>query len=120
MVLPLALFLCAGEDPSAWGSLALVLTDRAGLGSGMLILQFHAHPQPLSFIGERVAHTASRPLVNLLIILGANIHVLPEISNVADDHGLYTLFIQRRNKSCCLLMLDILDLMLEFAQLFLL
>ena len=86
----------------------------------MLILQLHSHSQPFSFIGELVAHTASRPLMDLLIILGTHINVFPQISNIADDHGLHTLLIQCANKSCCLLVFDILDLVSEFPQLFLL
>ena len=90
----------------------------------MLILQFHNHPHSFSFIGELVAHTASRPLMDLLIGLSANINMLPKISNVADDHGLHALLhallIERGNKSRCLLMFDILDLILDFSELLLL
>ena len=99
MILPLALFLCAGEDSTTWGCLALVLTDWTGLGGVAFVLQLHNHPQPFSFVGEFVAHTASRPLMDLLIGFSANINILPEISNVANCHGLHALSIQRGNKS---------------------
>ena len=83
----------------------------------MLILQLHSHSQPFSFIGELVAHTASRPLMDLLIPFRAHINVLPEISNVANDHGLHTLLIQCGNKSTGLLVFDIFDLVLDFLEL---
>ena len=86
----------------------------------MLILQFHYHPQPFSFIGELVAHTASRPLMDLLIPFGAHINMFPQISNVANCHGLHTLLIQCGNKSCCLLVFNILDVVLDFLELLLL
>src|SRR2546421_10125285 len=58
--------------------------------------------------------------MDLLIGLSANINMLPKISNVADDHGLHAILIERGNKSRCLLMFDILDLILDFSELLLL
>ena len=58
--------------------------------------------------------------MELLIILGANIQILPDIPNIANHHGLHAFSMERGNKSRCLLMLNILDLVFEFPELFLL
>ena len=60
---------------------------------------------------------AMRPLMELLIGLSTNIQVVPDIANVANDHGLHARFIQRGNKSAGLLVFDILDLVFQFAKL---
>jgi hypothetical protein len=86
----------------------------------VLILQVHYHSQPLSLIGEHTPHSAMGPLIKLLIVLAANIHPLADLANVADDHGLHALLIQRGNKSGGLLVFDILDLVLELLELSLL
>ena len=119
VILPLALFLCAGEDTPTWRRLALVLTDWTGLGGVAFVLQFYHHAKSLGLVGDFVSNAPSRPLMDLLIGFSANINMLPEISNVAYDHGLHALLIQRGNKSRCLLVFDILDLVLDFPQLLL-
>ena len=55
--------------------------------------------------------------MDLLVIFGANIVVLPNVSHVAYDDRLHALLIQRGNQLCRLLVLDILDLVFQFPQL---
>src|SRR5260370_15852303 len=120
MVLPSTLFLCTGEDSPTGSAFALVLAYWTGLRGRVFILQLHNHPHTLRLIREHVTHFSCRPLVNFLFLFGANIIGLPNSTNIANDHGLHALLIQHGNKSFCLLMFDILDLVLQFPQLSLL
>jgi hypothetical protein len=78
------------------------------------------HSHPLRFVGEHMSHTAMRPLMDFLVIGGADIGVLADSAHVSDHDGLDALFIQRRDKSARGFMLDILDLMFDLSELFLL
>lgn len=84
-------------------------TGPAGI---VLVLQSYSHAQPLSFVGEFKADRAMRPLMNFLVVGVSNIVVLPDISDIANDHRLHALLMQRGDKPRGLLMFDILDLML--------
>ncbi len=118
MVLQLALFVRAVEHPSIWLALALMPTAGACSTGVALILQFNHHAKPLGFVCELMPDRAMRPLMNFLVIGGANIVLLSDIAHVANDHGLHALSIQRGNKSRCLLVFDILDLIAQLSQLF--
>jgi hypothetical protein len=61
-------------------------------------LQFDCYAKSLSFVGEQVADCAIRPLVNLLIVGGAYIVVVPDIAHITNDHGLHALLIQHGNE----------------------
>lgn len=55
--------------------------------------------------------------MEFLIILGANIQILPDIAHIANDYHLHALMIEHGNQMGGLLMLDILDLMFDFPEL---
>ncbi len=107
------------ELASRGGAFPLLPTGGAGLARVTLFLQHNEHPEPLRLVRQLVAHTAKTPLMKLLIILGANIQLLPDIPHIADCHSLDPLLIQGRDQSCRLLVLDILDLVLKSLELFL-
>jgi hypothetical protein len=119
VVLPRACFVCAVEYPSLWLALALMFTHGTRATGMVFVLQRYHHAKPLSFVGELVSNSTSRPLMDLLVGLSTNIVVLSDIAHIAYDHGLHALLIQRANKSCCLFVFNISDLVLEFPQLFL-
>ena len=81
--------------------------------------EHHLHAQPLGFVRELVPYTAKGPLMDTLVIGGAGIIVLPNSAHIANNYRLYSLCMQSRNQSGRLLMLDILDLVLQFLELFL-
>ena len=110
----------AGKDAPPWLALAAVTAHRTGTRRVVFVLEYNAHPQSLSLVGELVAHRATRPLVDFLVIGGANIIVLADISNIANHDDLDALMIQRRDKSRGAFVFDILDLMLQFVELLLL
>jgi hypothetical protein len=58
---------------------------------------------PLGLVGEFEAHGAMRPLVDLLIVLGANISVLPQIAHVTDHERSHACLMQRGDEPRCLL-----------------
>src|SRR6266487_5361799 len=89
-------------------------TGPAGI---VLVLQSYSHAQPLSFVGEFKTDRAMGPLMNFLVVGMSNIVVLPDISDIANDHGLHALLMQRGDKPRGLLVLNILDLVLYFLQL---
>ena len=65
----------------------------------VFVLEDNAHPQSLSLVGELVANRAMRPLVDFLVVGGANIIVLPDIAHIANHDDLDALLKQRRDKS---------------------
>ena len=89
----------AGKDAPPWLALAAVTAHRTGTRRVVFVLEYHAHPQSLSLVDELVANRATRPLVDFLVIGGANISVLADISHIANHDGLDALMIQRRDKS---------------------
>ena len=113
-----ALLVATSEHPSLWCGLPFVPTLRARFWGVGLFLQFHSHAKPLGLVGEFVAHGASGPLVQFLVIGGANIGVLPDSSHIANHHGLHALSVQRGNEPCGLLVFDIGYLLFQFPQLF--
>jgi hypothetical protein len=99
----------------------LALTDmpthRATPTGSMLILKSNNHATSLDFVGEFVAHTAKGPLMDFLIVGGADIIPLPDIPDIANHHRLHALSIQRGNKARGAFVFDISDLVSEFPQL---
>ncbi len=83
----------------------------------LLFLEHYAHARSLRFIGEQVAYGAKGPLVDLLIVLGAHIILLPDVSHVAYHDGLDALAVQRRDESRGALVLDLFNLVFELLQL---
>jgi len=94
-----ARFVRAVEHPAFRLALAPMSTLRARATRVAFLLQFDCHAESLSFIGEKVADSAMRPLVNLLIVGGAHIVVVSDIAHIANDHGLHTLLVQCGNES---------------------
>ncbi len=99
-------------------ALAEVPAYRASACASMLILQSNAHAPSFGFVGKFVAHTAKGPLVDFLVVGGADIIPLPDIPDIANHHRLHAFLIQLRNKARGAFVLDISDLMPEFPQLF--
>ena len=93
-----ALLLRAVEHAPLWSALAPMPTFGAGLGRMPFLLQGHAHSQPLCLVGKQVPDAAMGPLMDFLVVFRANIVVLSDISNVANNHGLHALLIQRGNE----------------------
>src|SRR6266436_8535459 len=114
------LFIGTVEDAPLRLTLAPMSTDRTRLAGVAFLLQGYHHAVPLSLIGEQMPHGPMRPLMEFLIVGGANIHVLSDMPDIANDHGLHALCMQCGNKMRGLLVLDIPNLMLEFPELFLL
>jgi hypothetical protein len=73
----------------------------------LFFLENYAHARSCRLIGEQVTYGAKGPLVKLLIVLGANIIPLPDISYIAYHDGLDALAVQRRDESCGTLVLDL-------------
>ena len=97
-----------------------VLTVRASSTGVGLFLQEDLHPKPFCLIGEFEAHTPMRPLVNLLVVRRANIAALPNIAHIANHERLDACFMQRRYQVRRLLVLDLVNLLFELLELFLL
>ena len=55
--------------------------------------------------------------MNFLVIGMSNIVILPDISHIANDHGLHACLMQRGDEPRGLLVLNILDLVLQYLQL---
>ncbi len=108
------------ENAPPWLALTTMTAYRTGARRVVFVLEHNAHPQSLSLVGELVANRAVRPLVDFLVVGGANIIVLPDIAHIPDHDGLDALFKQRRDKSGRALVFDILDLMFQFFELLLL
>ena len=83
-------------------------------------MEHDAHPQTLRLIGELVANAAKRPLMEFLIGLGAFIQTVPDRAHIANDQLLDALLVQRVDQIAGLLVFDLMDLMFELAQPFLL
>ena len=111
-------FLAVPVPPGRTALLAMS-TLRAGPTGRAFLLQHHVHALPLCLVGEQMAGMACGPLVQLLIRLGANIQMVPNILDITDDHRLHALFVERGDQLRGLLMFDILDLVLDFLQLLL-
>src|SRR5438093_1670451 len=109
---PSALLVGAEEDASVWTALASMPTRRTGARGVAFLLQHHTHAHSFRFIGEFVAHGAEGPLMQFLIIGGADIQFLPNIAHIANHQLLDALLMQRVDKAAGELVLDILDLML--------
>jgi hypothetical protein len=95
-------------------------THWTGLARVAFLLQIHDHAMPLSLIGEHMADCTMGPLMEFLIVLGANIQVLPDIADITNHKRLDTFSMQCRDQSACLFMFHIGYLIFEFLELFLL
>ena len=115
-----ALFVGTVEHAPLRLALASMSTDRTRLARVAFLLQGYYHSVPLSLVGKQVPHGAMGPLMEFLIILGADIQVLPNIADIPNHKRLDTFSMQCRDQSACLFMFHIGDLMLEFLELFLL
>ena len=93
-----ALLLRAVEHAPLWSALAPMPTFGAGLGRMPFLLQGHDHSQSFCLVGKQVPDTAIGPLMDFLVVGGAHIVVLPNIPNIANDHGLHAILIQRGNE----------------------
>ena len=102
--------------PTALRLVSLV-ASRTGLRAVPLILEHYSHPQPFGLVGDVVPGLAMHHLVDLLIRLLAVIGRHPDIPNVPNDNGLDAPCTQRRDKSCSLLVQNILDLPIQPGQL---
>jgi hypothetical protein len=109
----------AAEDASP--DLAPPTTAPGARPAGVrLFLQGYFHPNSLGLVGKQEAHAPCRPLVNLLIVFGANIVALSDIAHVADDECSHACLLQRGDKARGLLVLDCFDLLFDLLELFLL
>ena len=70
------------EHTPLWTALAPMSTERAGPAGVAFFLQHGVYAQPLRLVGELVAHTAKRPLMQFLIRGGADIQFLPDIAHI--------------------------------------
>lgn len=113
---PTALVGAAKHAPH-YPALAQMPTHWASPTGSVLILQSNHHATSLGFVGEFVAHTAKRPLVDFLVVGRADIIPLPDIPDIANHHRLHALPIQRGNKARGAFVFDISDLVPEFPQL---
>ena len=111
------LFIGTVEYPALRLAFAPMSTHWTGFRRVGLFLQGHAHPVLLSLVGEQMTYCAVGPLMEFLIILGANIQVLPNIADIPNHKRLDTLSMQCRDQSACLFMFHIGYLMLQFLQL---
>ncbi len=110
-------FVRTAEDPPLWLALPDMPTHRTGARGVGLILQGNRHATPLRFIGEQVPHVPMRPLVDLLVVRGADIVVLSDNAHIANDQRLHAFSVQRGNEPRGLFVLDLLDLVFELAEL---
>ena len=97
-------------------SMSALRTGTAGI---RFLLQDNLDPTPLGLIGEQEAHAPVRPLVNLLVIGGANISRLPDIAHIANDQRSHACLVQRGDQFACLLVLNLSNLVFDLLQLFL-
>ncbi len=97
-----------------------VSTRRAGPAGVAFFLQYDLHPHSLRFVAQQMAGVTMRPLMQALVIGGADIQVLANIAHITNHHGLHALLIQRGNQMRGLLVLDIIHLELYLLELFLL
>ncbi len=105
------------EHPSLHTALAHMPAHGTGTRGVPLLLQGNLHAQPLGLVGEQVAHMPMRPLVDLLVVRGADIVVLPDRAHIANDQRLHAFSVQRGNEPRGLFVLDLLDLVFELAEL---
>ena len=94
-------------------------TGRAGLARIAFFLQDHLHIHLFRFIGEQMADVPKGPLMQALIV-GTSVQVLSDSAHISDDQRFDAFFIQRGNQMRGLFVLDILDLVGDLSQLFLL
>lgn len=93
-------------------------TGRTGLGCVGFILQDNHHASTFALVREQEARLAAYHLMNLLVGLRAIVESLPDVPHIANDYRLDTIAMECRNKSGRLLVLNIADLVIEFAKLF--
>ncbi len=94
----LALLVGTVEHAPLRFALAPMSTHGTCLAGITFLLQGDYHSVSLSLVGKHVPHGAMGPLMEFLVIRGADIQVLSNIAHVANDHGLHALFIQRGNE----------------------
>ncbi len=86
------------EHAALWFRFASMSTGRTRLAGVAFLLQGYYHAMPLCLISEQMPHGPMRPLMEFLVIRGADIQVVSNVSHIANDHGLHALFIQRGNE----------------------
>jgi hypothetical protein len=101
-------------------TLAPMSTTRTRLTGIAFLLEHYLHAMPLSLVGEHVARASVRPLMELLIVRGANIQILTNVSHVSNDERLHTCLMQCGYEFACLFVLNIPHLLFDFLELFLL
>ena len=62
-------------------------TDRTCLARVAFLLQYHLYSYPFSFIGELVPDGTKGPLMEFLIVCGANIQGVPNFAHITDWGG---------------------------------
>jgi len=120
VALPSALLVDAVEDSPRWAALPAMPTDWTRSGTVVLFLECDAHPCLLCFVGEFVPDAAKTPLMHLLIVCGANVEIVPDVSHIANHQPLDPLFSQGVDQVACELVFDIIDLAFDLLQVFLL
>jgi hypothetical protein len=85
-------------------------TNRTLLRAVPLILQYHSHPQPLSFVGDEMPDLTMQHLVDLLIRLFVVVGRHPDIPKVANHNCLHASLVERGDQSGRLLVQNVLDL----------
>ncbi len=78
-----ALLVRAVEHTPLWLALALMPTDGTGFRGVAFLLEGYHHAKPFSLVREHVTDIPMRPLVEFLVLLGANIQILPDIPDIA-------------------------------------
>ena len=120
MALPSALFVDAAEDSPGRRALSAMPTDWTRSGTVVLFLERDAHPSLLCLVGEFVPDAAKTPLMHLLVVCGANIEIVPDVSHIANHQPLDPLFAQGVDQVARELVFDISDFARDLLQVFLL
>ena len=120
MPFPATRFIRTTEIASLHATLPTFPTYRIGLARVGFFLHLYLHADSLCLVGEFVSKSATGPLVQFLIVLGANIHVLSNSSHITDCQRLHPVSVEGGNKLCRGFVLNIFDLMCDFPKLLLL
>ena len=120
MALPSALFIDAAEDSPGRSALPAMPTGWTRSGTVALFLERDAHPSLLCLVGEFVPDAAKTPLMHLLVVCGADIEIVSDVSHIANHQPLDPIFSQGFDKVARELVLDITELAFDLLQVFLL
>jgi hypothetical protein len=119
VALPSALFVDTVEDSPGRRAHPAMPTDWTRAGTVVLFLERDAHSGLLCLVCEFVPDAAKAPLMQLLVVGGANIEIVTDVSHIANHQPLDSLFSQGVDQVAGEFVFDISDLALDFLQVFL-